>query len=56
MRQKDIFLTVNDLPCVSLCFQVGDTITEVESVDEQWIMGVVGGKRGIVPKNYISLC
>lgn len=35
--------------------QVGDILTQVESVDEQWIMGVVGEKRGIVPKNYISL-
>ena len=34
--------------------QVGDIITEMESVDEQWIVGVVDGKRGIVPKNYIS--
>lgn len=39
--------------CVLL--QVGDIITQVESVDEQWIVGVVGGKRGVVPKNYISL-
>lgn len=39
--------------CVTL--QVGDILTQVEFVDEQWILGVVGGKRGIVPKNYISL-
>lgn len=38
-----------------LTLKVGDVITQVEAVDEQWIMGVVGGKRGIVPKNYISL-
>ncbi|KAM9335759.1 uncharacterized protein ABDE67_020764 [Symphorus nematophorus] len=38
-----------------LTLKVGDIITQVESVDEQWILGVVGGKRGIVPKNYISL-
>lgn len=38
-----------------LMLKVGDIITQVESVDEQWIMGLVGGKRGIVPKNYISL-
>ncbi|XP_015244286.1 PREDICTED: SH3 domain-containing protein 19-like [Cyprinodon variegatus] len=37
-----------------LTLKVGDIITQVESVDEQWIMGVVSGKRGIVPKNYIS--
>lgn len=38
-----------------LTLKVGDVLTEVESMDEQWIVGVVGGKRGIVPKNYISL-
>ncbi|KAG7257143.1 hypothetical protein CRUP_008688, partial [Coryphaenoides rupestris] len=38
-----------------LTLKIGDIIREVESLDEQWIMGVVGGKRGIVPKNYISL-
>lgn len=38
-----------------LTLKVGDIVTQVESVDEQWIMGVVGGKRGVAPKNYISL-
>nr|XP_046236955.1 SH3 domain-containing protein 19-like [Scatophagus argus] len=38
-----------------LTLKVGDIITQVESVDEQWILGVVDGKRGIVPKNYISI-
>ncbi|KAM6960415.1 uncharacterized protein LKV04_021986 [Tautogolabrus adspersus] len=38
-----------------LTLKVGDIITQVELVDEQWILGVAGGKRGIVPKNYISL-
>ncbi|TKS93272.1 SH3 domain-containing protein 19 [Collichthys lucidus] len=38
-----------------LTLKVGDIITQVESVDEQWIVGVVAGKRGVVPKNYISL-
>ncbi|KAF7661835.1 hypothetical protein LDENG_00251930 [Lucifuga dentata] len=38
-----------------LTLKVGDMITQVEVVDERWIMGVVGGKRGIAPKNYISL-
>lgn len=48
--------------CLSACLsvfvfllQVGDILTQVESVDEQWIFGVLHGKRGIVPKNYISL-
>ncbi|CAL8241314.1 unnamed protein product [Merluccius merluccius] len=37
-----------------LTLKIGDIVREVESLDEQWIVGVVGGKRGIVPKNYIS--
>ncbi|XP_034424684.1 SH3 domain-containing protein 19-like isoform X2 [Hippoglossus hippoglossus] len=37
-----------------LTLKAGDDITQVESVDEQWILGVVGGRRGIFPKNYIS--
>ncbi|KAK7909986.1 hypothetical protein WMY93_014670 [Mugilogobius chulae] len=38
-----------------LTLKVGDILTHVESVDDEWILGVVGDKRGIVPKNYISL-
>ncbi|XP_067379730.1 SH3 domain-containing protein 19-like isoform X2 [Channa argus] len=38
-----------------LTLKVGDIISHVESVDEQWMLGVVDGKRGMVPKNYISL-
>ncbi|XP_056883537.1 SH3 domain-containing protein 19-like isoform X3 [Takifugu flavidus] len=38
-----------------LTLKVGDIITEVESLDEEWIAGVADGKRGIVPKSYISV-
>ncbi|KAL6118324.1 uncharacterized protein ACO6RY_03143 [Pungitius sinensis] len=38
-----------------LTLKVGDIITQVEFVDERWILGVVDRRRGIVPKNYISL-
>ncbi|CAL8326094.1 unnamed protein product [Lota lota] len=38
-----------------LTLKIGDIVREVESLDEQWIVGVVGGRRGLVPKNYISL-
>ncbi|XP_063757107.1 SH3 domain-containing protein 19-like isoform X2 [Eleginops maclovinus] len=38
-----------------LTLKVGDVVTQVEFVGEQWILGDVGGKRGIVPKNYVSL-
>lgn len=35
--------------------QAGDVITQVESVDEQWIVGFAGGRRGIVPKSFVSI-
>lgn len=35
--------------------QAGDVITQVESVDEQWIVGSAGGRRGIVPKSFVSI-
>nr|XP_057921633.1 SH3 domain-containing protein 19-like [Doryrhamphus excisus]XP_057921634.1 SH3 domain-containing protein 19-like [Doryrhamphus excisus] len=38
-----------------LTVKAGDIITLVEPVDEQWIVGVVGGRRGMVPRNYICL-
>ncbi|XP_075890293.1 uncharacterized protein LOC142893527 isoform X3 [Nelusetta ayraudi] len=38
-----------------LTLKAGDVITQVESVDEQWILGFAGGKRGIVPKSFISI-
>ncbi|XP_051934374.1 SH3 domain-containing protein 19-like isoform X2 [Hippocampus zosterae] len=38
-----------------LTVKPGDIITQVESADKQWIMGVVDSKRGIVPKNYVLL-
>ncbi|KAM9827402.1 uncharacterized protein ACB057_017793 [Neosynchiropus ocellatus] len=56
--QKGVAKAVFDFTAQSeeeLTLKAGDVITEVEAVDEQWIAGVVGGKRGIVPKNYISL-
>ncbi|XP_077597606.1 uncharacterized protein LOC144213186 isoform X2 [Stigmatopora nigra] len=37
-----------------LTVKPGDIIAQVESRDEQWIVGVVDGKRGMVPKNYIG--
>ncbi|KAM9836759.1 LOW QUALITY PROTEIN: uncharacterized protein ACBR49_019187 [Aulostomus maculatus] len=38
-----------------LTLKVGDIITQVQAVNEQWILGVVGKKHGMVPRNYISL-
>ncbi|XP_038610884.1 SH3 domain-containing protein 19 [Tachyglossus aculeatus] len=38
-----------------LSFKAGDTITELESVDEEWMSGELAGKSGIFPKNYVQV-
>ncbi|CAJ1052509.1 SH3 domain-containing protein 19 isoform X1 [Xyrichtys novacula] len=38
-----------------LSLQVGDIVTNLESVDEEWFLGDLGGKRALVPKNYIQV-
>lgn len=38
-----------------LTLKAGDVITQVESVDEQWIVGSAGGRRGIIPKSFVSI-
>ncbi|KAG8507315.1 SH3 domain-containing protein 19, partial [Galemys pyrenaicus] len=37
-----------------LSFKVGDVITELESVDNDWMSGELMGKSGIFPKNYVQ--
>ncbi|XP_049708739.1 SH3 domain-containing protein 19 isoform X3 [Elephas maximus indicus] len=36
-----------------LSFKAGDIITELESVDQDWMSGELMGKSGIFPKNYV---
>ncbi|XP_053112363.1 SH3 domain-containing protein 19 isoform X2 [Hemicordylus capensis] len=38
-----------------LSFKAGDMITEVESVDEDWMSGELRGKSGIFPKNFVQI-
>ncbi|NXN57788.1 SH319 protein, partial [Rynchops niger] len=38
-----------------LSFKAGDTITELESVDEDWMSGEMQGKSGIFPKNFVQI-
>ncbi|CAF90707.1 unnamed protein product [Tetraodon nigroviridis] len=38
-----------------LSLQVGDIITNLESIDEEWFLGDLRGKRALVPKNYIQV-
>ncbi|NXU42404.1 SH319 protein, partial [Drymodes brunneopygia] len=38
-----------------LSFKAGDMITELESVDEDWMSGEISGKSGIFPKNFVQI-
>ncbi|XP_071470720.1 SH3 domain-containing protein 19 isoform X3 [Marmota flaviventris] len=38
-----------------LSFKAGDIITELESVDDDWMSGELMGKSGIFPKNYVHI-
>ncbi|KAK2817205.1 hypothetical protein Q5P01_025396 [Channa striata] len=38
-----------------LSMQVGNIITNMESVDDEWFLGELRGKRGLVPKNYVQI-
>ncbi|XP_035800315.2 SH3 domain-containing protein 19 isoform X3 [Amphiprion ocellaris] len=38
-----------------LSLQVGDVITNLESVDEEWFLGDLRGRRALVPKNYVQV-
>lgn len=34
---------------------MGDIITNLESIDEEWFVGDLRGKRALVPKNYVQV-
>ncbi|OXB59155.1 hypothetical protein ASZ78_010754, partial [Callipepla squamata] len=38
-----------------LSFKAGDFITELESVDEDWMSGEIQGRAGIFPKNFVQI-
>ncbi|XP_047422098.1 SH3 domain-containing protein 19 isoform X2 [Sciurus carolinensis] len=38
-----------------LSFKAGDVITELESVDDDWMSGELMGKSGIFPKTYVQI-
>lgn len=38
-----------------LSLQVGDIVTNLESVDDEWYLGDLRGKRAMVPKNYVQM-
>ncbi|XP_047199951.1 SH3 domain-containing protein 19 isoform X1 [Hippoglossus stenolepis] len=38
-----------------LSLQMGDVITNLETIDEEWFLGDLRGKRAMVPKNYVQV-
>ncbi|CAL8330367.1 unnamed protein product [Merluccius merluccius] len=38
-----------------LSLQAGDVITNLETVDEEWFLGDLRGKRALVPKTYVQV-
>uniref|UniRef100_A0A3B3UHY6 SH3 domain-containing protein n=1 Tax=Poecilia latipinna TaxID=48699 RepID=A0A3B3UHY6_9TELE len=38
-----------------LSLKVGDIVTKLESVDDEWFLGELRGKRALVPKNYLQV-
>ncbi|KAM7394435.1 hypothetical protein PAMP_021239 [Pampus punctatissimus] len=38
-----------------LSLKVGDVITNLETVDREWFLGDLRGKRALVPKNYVQV-
>uniref|UniRef100_A0AAV2LKD1 SH3 domain-containing protein n=1 Tax=Knipowitschia caucasica TaxID=637954 RepID=A0AAV2LKD1_KNICA len=38
-----------------LSLKVGDRVTNIEIVDDEWFLGDLGGKRALVPKNYVEV-
>ncbi|XP_052320663.1 SH3 domain-containing protein 19 isoform X2 [Oncorhynchus keta] len=38
-----------------LSLKAGDIITNVESIDDEWFLGELRGKRALVPKNYMQV-
>ena len=38
-----------------LLLQAGEIITELESVDEDWMSGEIQGKSGMFPKNFVQI-
>ncbi|XP_005727100.1 SH3 domain-containing protein 19 isoform X2 [Pundamilia nyererei] len=38
-----------------LSLRVGDIVTNLESIDDEWFLGDLRGKRALVPKNYVQV-
>uniref|UniRef100_A0A3B3E0C7 SH3 domain-containing protein n=1 Tax=Oryzias melastigma TaxID=30732 RepID=A0A3B3E0C7_ORYME len=40
---------------LSIQVPVGDILTNVESIDEEWFLADLRGRRALVPKNYVQV-
>ncbi|XP_038127829.1 SH3 domain-containing protein 19 [Cyprinodon tularosa] len=54
VRGKALYSFTSDCE-EELSLQVGDVITNLESVDDEWFLGDLRGKRALVPKNYVQV-
>ncbi|KAK5611675.1 hypothetical protein CRENBAI_012800 [Crenichthys baileyi] len=54
VRGKALYSFTSDCE-EELSLQVGDIITNLESVDNEWFLGDLRGKRALVPKNYVKV-
>eukprot|EP00064_Thunnus_orientalis_P006045 superscaffoldBa00000613_g6059 len=53
-RAKALFDFASDCD-EELSLKVGDIITNLESIDDEWFLGDLKGKRALVPKNYVQV-
>ncbi|CAL8272348.1 unnamed protein product [Gadus morhua 'NCC'] len=53
-KAKALFRFTAESP-EELSLQAGDIITNLESVDDEWFLGELRGKRALVPKNYVQV-
>ncbi|XP_030004832.1 SH3 domain-containing protein 19 isoform X1 [Sphaeramia orbicularis] len=54
MKARALFDFASDCD-EELSLQVGDIVTNLESIDEEWFLGDLSGKRALVPKNYVQV-
>ena len=39
-----------------LTLKVGDVLTNIKKVEEGWCQGVLNGKTGMFPDNFVKVC
>lgn len=54
MKARALFDFTSDCE-EELSLKAGDIVTNLESVDDEWFLGELRGKRALVPKNYVQV-